>query len=596
MYINNVEGNTSIETVGVVGCGAAALYFLKHIVDNETPNIDITFFSSSKRLGAGMPYDSNIVGTESLSNIAAEEIPDLEVSLDTWLLSLPDARLQEYKLDRAMIGPGLIATRAVLGDYFQAQFEALVAEAARQGVGIRYYLGVNVTDVASSGARQNKIVFQQQSGRMDQSLLFDHVVIATGHHWPADENARGRVLSSPWPIAKLEKSDAQRIGLIGSSLSAVDACLALARKNGNFHRDFDGRLRFIKNNPSSPFEVVMHSRRGMLPPLRCHFEFPRFEMYQYVSEKMIRSHIKENGNHLSLDYLFEAVLKRVIAEKSPDLYEIIKPMSFEDFAAFHLDRRVCSNPFDLLRSDYALSFSSIHNKKPIFWREALDDVTYTLNFYNRYLDRRDIARLRSHLMPLISHVVAVLPQQSCEQLLAMNDAGCLAYQAVGDDIQFDDDSTPAKVNLTCTDPRTLEPVRLSYDLIVDCRGQKPLAFEDFPFRSMIEDGIISPASIASKEGSASDQILSGINVDEKFHPISRDGEVQSSIFILASPLISGLYPYHSGLPFCDEISKIAAGEVATQRVRQLGASPDGTIWNPLAGKPPFSRHIPRHAR
>ena len=52
------------------------------------------------------------------------------------------------------------------------------------------------------------------------------------------------------------------VGLLGSSLTAVDACLTIAYALGDFRRVVPGRYEY---RPRRPYTVVMCSRRGLLP-------------------------------------------------------------------------------------------------------------------------------------------------------------------------------------------------------------------------------------------------------------------------------------------------------------------------------------------
>jgi len=551
------------KSVAVIGCGPTALYFLKHVVDNPSRGLAITFFSASETLGAGMPYNAAWVGEDTLANIACEEIPDLEMAPDEWFRNQSDDWLHEHRLNQHLIGPGFIPSRHLLGQYFEKQFDTLLSSASNMGISIRCLRQVTVTDIVPAEAGMT-IVFRQAEA--ENWLKFDYVVMATGHTWSADDISKPRYLTSPWPIEKLEKTEGQKIGLIGTSLSAVDACLTLARKNGIFTRDFDGRLQYLLSDDAPNFRIVMHSRRGLLPPVRVHFEYPRFELYSYISKSDIQMHIKENGGNLSLDFLFERVLKVVMKEKSPELYALIAAMDFETFVEFIQERRKSKEPFTYLREEYEVSVASIREKTPIFWKEVLDDMSYTLNFHIRYLKPADVLRVHKQLMPLLTYLVAVLPQQSCEQILALSEANCLSVIRIGDDLTITDGVDEAEARIVFSDVQTGQRVSLAYDIVVDCRGQKSIDLDDFPFRTLVETGIVTaakiPAETPATNGISEDKIgIGGISVDDLFHPISSAGTSTKSMFILAAPALHGMYPYHSGLPFCSEVAKFAANEI-----------------------------------
>ncbi|APO77221.1 NAD(P)(+)-binding domain-containing protein (plasmid) [Rhizobium etli 8C-3] len=534
------------------------------------------FFGASRRAGVGMPYEASLVGRENLANIACEEVPDLLVPPHEWLRRQSDNWLLKHGADRRLIGPAFIPTRHLLGKYLEGQFKSLLHSAKKIGMAITCARDTLVTDLATVGDGVN-VVYRKAGSQQHDMLYFDYAVMATGHSFPAHNSSAGlarsaRILSSPWPVGNLENTGARRVGLIGSSLSAVDACLTMARNSGTFRRDFDGRLNYVPNSDAAALKIVMHSRRGMLPPVRYHFEFPRFEMHSYVGEPEIRTHMAENRGFLSLDYIFENVLKAVLKAKSPEFLEKIESMNLEKFVAFIEDRRRVDKPFDLLREDYLNSIASSRESFPIFWREILDDVTYTLNFYTRYLNRTDRIRLEKSFMPLVTYLVAVLPQQSCEYLLALHAAGHLDLVRTGDDLNIE--VTGGVASILFSDPADCGIKRLPYDLIIDCRGQKPIDVSNFPFRTLVNEGAVRQARLGTNtpNDKADELMLSGIDVDERLRPRSEKGMPTPGLYMLASPVIHGLYPYHSGLPFCNEVARIAADDLHAEALARSGRS------------------------
>ncbi|WP_117195880.1 FAD/NAD(P)-binding protein [Rhizobium terrae] len=552
------------KSVAVIGCGPTALYFLKHVLDNRSDRLNITFFSASDRLGSGVSYHHDRVGDQTLANIACEEIPNIVMAPNEWFISRPKYWLEQNRMDSRRIGPGYIPTRHVLGEYFEAQFKMLLVNAAKLGIAVRCLRQSTVTDVVPA-ANGVKVVFLKDGEA--KTMEFESAVIATGHLWRGEDASKPRFMASPWPISKVVRTEGRNIGLIGTSLSAMDACLALARKNGVFARDFDGRLKFLPNFDLHDFRIVMHSCKGLLPPIRVHSEYPRFEMYSYISRADIHGHIEQNNGHLSLDFLFERVLKTVLKEKSPEVFDVIEKMDFEKFIGFLQKRHKARDPFELLREEYAISAASIRDRGPIYWKEVLDDIAYTLNFHIRYLKPGDIIRVHNQLMPLLTYLIGVLPQQSCEQILALHEADCLSVVNIGHNLTISGGMDDEPASLVFHHPQTGQKTTLSYDFIVDCRGQKSIDLADFPFQTLVDTGVVTAAKIKLEPKApdgGDEHVIGGVSVDECFHPISSTGMSILSIFILAAPIISGIYPYQSGLPFCSEVAKVAADTLHKQ--------------------------------
>jgi uncharacterized NAD(P)/FAD-binding protein YdhS len=547
--------------VAVIGSGPTALYFLKHIIQTRPPegSTALTFFESSRRLGPGMPYDPQWVGTETLANIACEEVPDLDLSPHEWFSTQPDSWFKERNLSRDVIDKHFIPKRHLLGDYFEAQFQTLISRANQAGIETHVIPETTVTDIIQTSKDQMYVEFVTKEDA-PEIAPFDTVVITTGHHWPTEQKESQTFYASPWPIGKLHDRTVSKVGLIGTSLSSVDVCLDLARRNGQFSRSFDGVLRYIPSDPVRTLRVFMHSRRGLLPVMRPYFESPRFEMHQYVTEAQIHENIEQNS-YLSLDFIFEDVIKKAIASKSPELYAEIEEMDLEEFIGFFHDTWTRTDQFDRLKSEYLFSYASIANKEPVFWREIFDDVSYTVNFYTKYMSGEDIIRVCNLFMPFVSYLVAVLPQQTSECILAMHEANALHIVATGGELTVSHSEHDATISFRDSIDGTLKS--LSYDLIVDCTGQKPSRFEDFPFSGLASGGIVTPSFSTIGDKATVTRIVEhgGVKVDNCFHPISVSQKVVRSVFILSAPMLGRVYPYHSGLPFCNEIAQKAAEDL-----------------------------------
>lgn len=69
------------------------------------------------------------------------------------------------------------------------------------------------------------------------SETFDLAVIATGHVWPDEEEATRTYFPSPWSGLMEAKVDACNVGIMGTSLSGLDAAMAVAIQHGSFIED-----------------------------------------------------------------------------------------------------------------------------------------------------------------------------------------------------------------------------------------------------------------------------------------------------------------------------------------------------------------------
>jgi hypothetical protein len=118
-----------------------------------------------------------------------------------------------------------------------------------------------------------------------------------------------------------------------------------------------------------------------------------------------------------------------------------------------------------------------------------------------------------------------------------------------------------------------EEKAVHFKTYIDCVGQPHLAYEEFPFKSLLKGRTISPAKLkfssaeagikAINEGKPVSQDdngdyylrVSGITINDHFQAVDGYGAFNERIFIMAVPYIGGFNPDYSGLDFSEEASK-----------------------------------------
>ncbi len=200
-------------------------------------------------------------------------------------------------------------------------------------------------------------------------------------------------------------------------------------------------------------------------------------------------------------------------------------------------------------------------------------LSFAMNYPAKYLSAEDMQRLQNVLIPLISIVIAYVPQSSCEELMALNKAGVLEMIAVGEDSQIEPEHERGGATYKYTNDAG-ERETMYYQTYIDCVGQPHLSYTQIPFKSMLANKTISPARIRFKseaEGRAalesgndavevgSDGIyylkVPGISINDNFQVLDHYGAYSERIYMMAVPYIGGLNPDYSGLDFCEEAAK-----------------------------------------
>jgi len=424
-------------------------------------------------------------------------------------------------------------------------------------------LVTDVIDQPEKGAILVEVNEQTQSE-------FDHVVICTGHNWP--KQYEGKVpgyFDSPYPPSKLEFQLNHEVAIKGSSLTAVDAIRTLSRHNGSFDKS-NGKLSYQLYPESQNFKMVLHTRNGMLPAVRFHLDDSHLENDSLLSKDEIKAHIKNNNGFLSLDYIFEQDFKRPIKEKEPEFYEQIKDLTLEEFVAAMMELRERLDPFQLLKAEYAEAEKSIKRKKSVYWKEMLGVLSFALNYPAKHLSAEDMQRLQKSLTPLISIVIAYIPQSSSEELLALHEAGVLDLIPVGEDSTVEPGTDRGAV-YHFTDEAG-QPQAVAYETYINCVGQPHLHYSDFPFKSLITNRSLSPAKLKFRDAAEGQKALNagkvvtqdergdyylqvaGITINDHFQVVDAYGALNDRIYIMAVPYIGGYNPDYSGLDFSEEAS------------------------------------------
>ena len=515
-----------------------------------------------------MPYSHQGANEEHITNVSDNEIPAIVTSIEQWVKTAPEDLLLRFQVNPDQFNEYKVLPRLFFGEYLSAQFELLLKKAGEQGLATTLHLNTTVTDITDQpGDNQVWVEINRE-----KTLKFDGVIMSTGHNWPLKHE--GKVpgyYDTPYPPAKLRLRLNHPVAIRGSSLTAIDAIRTIARHNGSLSRAEDGTLCYSLAESSHGFRIILHSRNGMLPGVRFHLEDPRLSNDSLLTAEEITAHIAQNNGFLSLDYIFEKNFKEIFQDKDPQFYQRIKALSVEEFVAEMMELRERLDPFQLLKAEYTEAGRSIRRQESVYWKEMLGVLSFALNYPAKYLSAEDMSRLHDSLIPLISIVIAYLPQSSCEELLALNAAGVLEMVTVG---------TQSEVKAGAKEGATYhykdesgKEQSVYYQTFIDCVGQPHLSYEDFPFAGMLSKNTIAPArlkfSSAEYGKKAMDQEdkkvtrgedgtyyleVPGIAINDNFQVLDQYGAYNERIYIMAVPYIGGYNPDYSGLDFCEEAS------------------------------------------
>ena len=560
------ETSDKSKHIAILGGGPGGLFMFKRSVEANTTDFKISIFERKNDLGGGMPYSHEGACDEHITNVSANEIPELVTSVSDWIKTVPKDTLIKYKVNIQDFNDYKVLPRLLFGQYLNAQFSLLQKIAKDKGIEYEIHYKSEVTDIIDVPCQD----FVEVEVNGQERFKFNHVVICTGHSWPKrNEGTVPGYFDSPYPPAKLALKVNHAVAIKGSSLTAVDAIRTLAKHNGTFHRSEDGKLSYITAEGSENFKMVMHTRNGMLPAVRFHLEDSHLQNSSLLTKDQIAEHIESNDGFLSLDYIFEKDFVAPIREKDSEFYEKIKLLKLEEFVAAMMDLRERLDAFQLMRAEYKEAEKSIRRKQSIYWKEMLGVLSFALNYPAKHLSAEDMVRLKTTLSPLISVVIAYIPQSSAEQLLALNDAGVLDLIPVGQESFVATNPAGGIIYHYKTENTKME---LPYQTYVDAVGQPQIDFEDFPFKSLISNETVSRGLLKFKSVEAAEKAMEegktvtktsegnyylkvpGIAINDYFQILDQYGAANPRIYIMAVPYIGGYNPDYSGLDFSEAAS------------------------------------------
>jgi cation diffusion facilitator CzcD-associated flavoprotein CzcO len=565
--------------IAILGGGPSGLFMYKRLVDTGSKDLVIDIFERKNQLGTGMPYSVEGANDEHITNVSGNEIPELVTSVAEWIKTVAPDTLHHYHIDLENFNDYKVLPRLLFGQYLSAQFTLLQKQAKAAGMITNIHFGSEVTDIIDYPAQE--MVQVEVAG--EQLYEFDCVIVCTGHNWPKKyEGVVAGYFDSPYPPAKLAIQVDHPVAIKGSSLTAIDAIRTLARHNGTYTKDNSGKLKYQVAEESKGFRMVMHSRNGMLPAIRFHLEDSHLLKDAVLSHEEVNKVRAQNEGFLPLDYVFERNFKEILKDKDAEFYAQIRDMQMEPFVEMMMELRERLPAFQLFKAEYVEAAKSIQRKESVYWKEMLAVLSFAMNYPVKYFSAEDMLRLQKVLMPLISIVIAFVPQSSVEEMLALHEAGVLDILPVGDDSEVKIEKGGIVYHYTDEDGKTQAPV---FETFVDCVGQPHLSYDDLPYPSLVTSKTVSPARLLFRDATTGAKELAdkndkvstdlkgnyylrvpGITINDSFEVIDDYNALNERIYMMAVPYIGGFNPDYSGLDFCEAASAAIIKSIFTSQI------------------------------
>ncbi|THV24038.1 FAD/NAD(P)-binding protein [Peteryoungia ipomoeae] len=543
--------------IAIIGTGPTGLYTFKRLITSSLP-LAITLYEAEGEPGMGTPYHPDMNDPAMLSNIPSIEIPAMTETLVAWLGRQSDETLAEMGIVRDLIDEREFYPRVVLGRYMREQFLTLCQQAGDQGHDVTVLSRHKVIDIELVG-EQARLRIASADGEQDS--FFDHVVMATGHNWPETTETRPGYFVSPWPAKSLQTIRNMRVGILGTSLSGIDALMTVATAHGLFYEDASGILQYQPRADAAHFSAVMMSRKGLLPEADFYCPLPYLKP-RICTEEAIDALI-ETGRHDLLDDVFE-LFRQEIAVADPAYAAKIglSQLSVETFPAAYYADRVNSDPFVWAAKNLAEVEDNRKKRYTVPWRYAILITHEIIAKVIPHLNQEDLQRFHKFFKSIFVDDYATVPLTSIRRLLALSRAGRLEILKLGEDysIKTADDGLArgAVVSVGNNDH--------VFDAFIDATGQEALSATDLPFPTLVQQGAVKAAQTPTDNGgplqSTSPELVrtGGIEVDEAYRP-RVDGRTHRQLHCAAIAFLLHKEPFVQGITSAHEIGEAVANAI-----------------------------------
>ena len=449
--------------IGIIGCGPTGLYTLSELIEYRHA-LNITIFDKGEWAGAGTPYSREGANRLMLANIASIEIPPLKQTFLEWMRGCEPRILEGYGITQDMLSDRLFAPRLLLGCYLHDQLLELIRIGEQLGHNIRLLERVKVIDVLPDG---HGLRVKTSEGPDVQA--FHKLIIATGHDFE-DTREETHYFPNPWTGLIGAEVPACKVGILGTSLSAIDAALAVVCQHGRFVENADD-LEFHVEDPN--LSITFMSRNGLLPEADFYCPIPYLPL-QTMTQDALERCVKAPD---TLDAVF-ALFRDELAVADPAYTAKIDldNLTVDSFADAYFAERAKTDPFRWARENLDEVLRNKERRITIPWRYAILRMHEPVEKIVPEFSEEDRTRFDRGLKRVFVDNYAAVPPESIRRLLALREAGVLKIMTLSEDYELvkGDSATTVSSPEGSTD----------FDVFIDATGQKPMSVEDIRFPSL----------------------------------------------------------------------------------------------------------------
>jgi uncharacterized NAD(P)/FAD-binding protein YdhS len=442
----------------------------------------------------------------------------------------------------------------------QSQFKQRIEQGIANGHTIDVRSRHRVVDIRLQEADIQLTVNMPDGDRKDYA--FDYVVMATGHNWPESTEIKPGYFMSPWPAPALKKIEACSVGILGTSLSAIDALITVSTAHGVFYLDVGGQLQYQGAAGSEGFHAALMSRKGLLPEADFYCDYP-YAPLQFCTEEAVGTLIDRGSANL-LDDVFELFKRELVSCDADYAAKIgLALLTVDTMGAAYFAEREAADPFVWAAANLAEAEQNKVNQYTVPWRYAILRMHEVVARAVPYLDQDDLKRFHTRFKSIFVDDYATVPHQSIQRLLALRRAGKLDILKLGNNYKLGTEGV-ARGAVVQFDGK-----RIAFDAFIDATGQASMSALDMPFPSIIAQGVIKPAatpegtSIISETEEETYARTGGVDLDAAFRP-KFTHNLCNQLYCAAISFLLHKLPFVQGITSAHEIGEIVSRAILAE--------------------------------
>lgn len=523
-------------SVAIIGGGPMAVYCLKHLL-TSTRSLRITVFEQKPEAGYGTPYDPSLNSPEMLANITSVELPPIIDTLADWLSGFAENELAQWGVRRSDIHERAFFPRIVLGAYFNSQLQKLIVLGRSKGHDIVLCTEHHVVDIMPNSATTTIV---SKSNDLQVLVECEWVIIATGYQNAQPIQHMAQSLSALFSEPP-QPGKCIRIGILGTSLSAIDAAIQIATMAGQFDSEHDAQC-YRKKADEAEFRIILMSRKGILPEADFYCPIPYRPLHHCTIKAAIA--MEADGKEQILDRLFSLFQSELLAVDPGYCDAIGLPfLTADTFAEAYFAPRMRVPAIDWAKRNLKDTRANAVTQNTVAWRYAILRMHEVFGVAFSYMSQSDRTRFLAGLKGVFIDNYSAVPPLSIERLLSLHAAGHLSILRLGDDYHI---KSVAPFEWTVRSP--IASAR--FDAVFDARGQVELAIDELPFPSL------KPQKGAFWQGYGQKSEYQEI---KEWNPLIYSPiRLADTIFCLSVPYMMVHYPFVQGLKSCNEMSEFVA--------------------------------------